>query len=195
MSLLHDGTLVSQPIESAPMNILLSADDYNVFVRTVVVCPKIEKEISVTGCFSCSSLAVLKIQAKSTCMPGVVSVTFKEITVSTRMVKLETSSTEIIITFQTDRQRHGERVCLSHRGIEDCLNLSFTLDSPSISLSSSSSGQSYTGQTVDDNFAKSFGGLLSGAFTSLTTPLYIVLAIIAGIYIASFACAVIKKRD
>ena len=192
MSLSFNGKLISEPLESAPMNLLLSADEYSVFVKTVVVCPKIEKQISITGCYSCSSLAVLKIQAKSTCMPGVVSVAFKDITISTRMVKLETSSTEIIITFQTDKQTHSERLCLSHKEIEDCIALSFTLDAPSITLTSSSSGKSYTGQTVDDDFSKTIGGFVSDTLKALSTPIYTILGIIGAIYILSFVYAMVK---
>ncbi|KAG1695593.1 hypothetical protein GQR58_006539 [Nymphon striatum] len=68
-----------------------------------------------SGYYACTYVATVTITAESTCLPGIVQVSFLSIPVSTRTLQLTTESTDYDIEFKNDVKCHKEKVCLIGR--------------------------------------------------------------------------------
>ena len=121
-------------VRSSPVVVHISFNDMRISISHTRVCPQIQSVVSVDGCYSCPLAAKLVLRAKSICSPGMASVSFNNIPLSSRAVKLSSDTSLVAIQFFTSTPCHDERVCLFYNEIKSCDIVSFCLVAPRLSL-------------------------------------------------------------
>lgn len=137
MHLFHiqDGKLMSSLLISSAVRLQLHFQNYKISTKMVTVCPIIDDTpFEITGCYQCLILARIIFSAHSTCQAGVAVITFQEINVHSKAVRLSTDPTSHTIKFAGEKKCYKEKICLRAQTQVQCKQLDFCLEEPTVEL-------------------------------------------------------------
>lgn len=180
-----NGVFSSLVSSTAPLLVTVSTDASFTVVRTLeAVCPTITLK-KASGCADCFLGISFVFQAKSKCLSGLATVTFKPDTaveISTKSVLLDTDVKNFTVNAFTSLKRVVGSICLTGTGGQACASVDFKTttsspvdpnDPPANTTSFRNSTDNFKWSGLFSNFAKYFPKFFSDIFSGKATAVMI----------------------
>jgi hypothetical protein len=129
-----NGQVFSVMTDSSAIKVHMTFSKYKVTLSNNRICPHLDQELTLTGCFKCQTPALLQFTAHSTCLPGSITAYLLSDIESRKFILITTIPETYTFEFSTENKCIDTQFCLMSTVLTKCVPIVSCLDEPVVHL-------------------------------------------------------------